>query len=305
MTIASHKKWVFITILSGVVCGASFFMVTESAGFYERFYPDGSWRGLYLAALLEGFLLILAMIRVGGRLHRFLSAAVMLGIFSAIIFSAGMQAVAPILKTMEKSSAEEKLVGVLNLELKTLNEDSGAFERSRQKGNLALTAVQKRKIFKELKDVHRNSTVGEAGKASMITMGLLLMIRFLIQMANLLCARAIGMVYRAAPPAEQTAPEPSETAPQNDEPLEGENSGKADETLMPPIVLPTPPPRPIVHNKGRVLALEPDAVCVKDEKGYLVSVGKRVLAKAPNAAIAWRKASLNLDSPDEEFRKSA
>lgn len=303
------KKCFFMMVLALVVCGASFFMVTESAEFYARFYPDGSWRGLYLAGLLEAFLLIMAVIRIGGRWDRFLTGGVMAGLFCVIIFAAGMQAIGPILETMGREGARNRLVAVLNQELATLDRDFTTFERARQKGNLAVTALQKRKIYKELKTASGQPGAKETGLAGQVQIGLLLTIRFLVQLANLLCARGIGILYRmksaetgrrqgaaTRPPTREAKDSPDPVllpaqgalvaagAPAAGTPVTAESAGTGNGGR--------PPVR--IHNKENVLSTYPGAVCTKSETGYRVTLGGRVLAEAAIAPIAWRKASVSL-----------
>ena len=54
------KKIIFLTTFSIFILFASFFMITESARYYRLFYDQGSWQPLYLATLLELFVLVLA-----------------------------------------------------------------------------------------------------------------------------------------------------------------------------------------------------------------------------------------------------
>ena len=94
----NFKKSLFVGVLAIIVAFASFFMITESARYYKHFYEIGAWQPLYLAALLEMFVLVLAVIRIGrSKLFVSMQKLIMVGVFCAIIFAAGMQAVNPTL----------------------------------------------------------------------------------------------------------------------------------------------------------------------------------------------------------------
>ena len=124
------KKSLFVSILSVVIIFASFFMITESARYYRHFYEVGAWQPLYLAALLELFVLSLAVIRIGkSKMFLLVQKLIMVGVFCSIIFAAGMQAVNPTLESLAQVTKQEQLGGILQKEYDSLIEDRAVFDK--------------------------------------------------------------------------------------------------------------------------------------------------------------------------------
>ncbi len=191
------KKPLFIILLLGLIASASFWMILESSLYYNSFYQE-SWKGFYLAELLELFAITLAVIKIGNLPLRILAKSIMCAIFAVIIFAAGMQAINPTLQSMAKSNQKKDLVHVLQEEVKTLKVDFTVFSGSLQKTNTAITANERRKMVAELVGVLKSDVSSNSGNVALANIILLLSIRFLIQLANLCCAGMVGNYYRTA-----------------------------------------------------------------------------------------------------------
>ena len=176
---------------------ASFFMITESARYYTFFYESEAWQPLYLAALLELFVLVLATIKIGTKkTFHLIQKLIMIGVFTVIIFSAGIQAVNPTLETIAQVEQKEKLSGILEEEYKTLKKDREVFERQKQKRNTAIAAAERRKIVQDLKSLFSQDVKTDIGRVAFINIILLFTIRFLVQMSNVFCASMLGVYFR-------------------------------------------------------------------------------------------------------------
>lgn len=172
-------------------------MITESARYYEFFYESGAWQPLYLAGLLELFVLVLAVIKIGtSRFFNLLQKLIMVGVFSVIIFAAGMQAVNPTLESVAVIEQKEAITDLLKEEYKNLQKDRDVFERQKQKRNTAIAAAERRKIIQDLKDVFNQDITTDKGRVALVNILLLFTIRFLVQLSNIFCASMLGVYFR-------------------------------------------------------------------------------------------------------------
>lgn len=192
-----NKKTFFLTILMTIICSASFFMITESARYYRFFYNTGAWQPIYLAGLLELFVLVLATIKIKARWY-FVSIQkiIMVGIFCAIIFAAGLQAVEPTLDNLTQINRETELVEILKDEVQDLKKDKETFVGQKQRRNTAIAATERRKIVDDLTNILKQDITTNTGIVALINIILLFSIRFLVQLANIFCATLLGNYYR-------------------------------------------------------------------------------------------------------------
>ncbi len=192
------QKPIFISILLIIIGFASFFMITESARYYTHFYEEGAWQPLYLAALLELFVIVLAVIKIG-RSRTFLAFQkfIMIGVFGAIIFAAGMQAVNPTLESLATIENKEQLGDILKEEYEQLKKDREVFNQQRQKTRTAISTIERKKIVEDLKNLFKQSDVKtDTGRVALVNIILLFSIRFLVQIANIFCASMLGVYFR-------------------------------------------------------------------------------------------------------------
>lgn len=193
----NFKKSIFVGVLAVIIAFASFFMITESARYYKHFYDIGAWQPLYLAALLEMFVLVLAVIRIGkSKSFLGIQKLIMIGVFCAIIFAAGMQAVNPTLESLAKVTQKEELSEILKEEYKTLKEDREIFDKQRQKTRTAISTMERKKIVEDLKKLFDQDVKTDTGRVALINILLLFGIRFLVQIANIFCASMLGVYFR-------------------------------------------------------------------------------------------------------------
>ena len=192
-----NKKAFFLTVLITIICSASFFMITESARYYKFFYNNGAWQPIYLAGLLELFVLVLATIKIKARWYFILiQKIIMVGIFNAIIFAAGMQAIEPTLDSLTQINRETELVEILKDEVQDLKKDKETFVDQKQRRNTAIAAIERRKIIDDLTSILKQNVTTNTGIIALINIILLFSIRFLVQLANIFCATLLGNYYR-------------------------------------------------------------------------------------------------------------
>ena len=133
------KKFTFTLVLGIIIILASFFMITESARYYTFFYESGAWQPLFLASLLEIFVLALAVMKIGvRRVFNFIQKFIMISVFTVIITAAGIQAINPTLESLETVAQQEQLSGILQEEYQNLKKDRDVFEKQKQRGNTAI-----------------------------------------------------------------------------------------------------------------------------------------------------------------------
>lgn len=256
------KKTIFITILGIIIIAASFFMITESARYYKIFYESGAWQPLYLAGLLELFVLVLATIKIGtNRFFSSLQKIIMVGVFSVIIAAAGIQAVNPTLESVAQLEQKEVLSGILQREYKNLEQDREVFERQKQKRNTAIASAERRKLVEDLKDIFSKDVTTNKGRVALLNILLLFTIRFLVQLSNVFCASMLGVYFR----------------------IRKEDTRKK-------------------TSKQKVLQIHPNAVCKFKKlhthffifKNSIEESSKATLGKGLTAGKAWERAYLNM-----------
>ena len=120
----------------------------------------------------------------------------MVGIFSAIIFAAGMQAVEPTLDSLTQINRETELVEILKDEVQDLKKDKETFVGQKQKRNTAIAAIERRKVIDDLTNILKQDITTNTGIVALINIILLFSIRFLVQLANIFCATLLGNYYR-------------------------------------------------------------------------------------------------------------
>jgi len=191
------KKFTFTLILGIIIILASFFMITESARYYTFFYESGAWQPLFLASLLEIFVLALAVMKIGTkRIFNFFQKFIMVSVFTVIITAAGIQAINPTLESLETVSQKESLSEILKDEYQNLKKDRDVFEKQKQRSNTAIAAAERRKIVNDLKDLFNQDIKTDKGRVALLNIIMLFTIRFIVQLANVFCASMLGVYFR-------------------------------------------------------------------------------------------------------------
>lgn len=247
----NYKKSIFLTILMTIICSASFFMITESARYYRFFYNVGSWQPIYLAGLLELFVLVLATIKIKAKWYfQSIQKVIMVGIFFTIIFAAGMQAIEPTLDSLTQINRETELVDILKGEVQDLKKDRETFVNQKQKRNTAIAAVERRKIVDDLVNILKQDIlVTNTGVVALINIILLFSIRFLVQISNIFCATLLGNYYRQK--------------------KEVKKEGRS--------------------YKQMVLKKYPNSKCILDGENFQVYINGKLVVESKSSIDAWRK----------------
>lgn len=120
----------------------------------------------------------------------------MVGVFCAIIFAAGMQAVNPTLESLAEVSKKEELSEILKEEYETLKEDRAIFDKQKQKTRTAISTIERKKIVEDLKKLFEQDVKTDTGRVALTNILLLFGIRFLVQIANIFCASMLGVYFR-------------------------------------------------------------------------------------------------------------
>jgi hypothetical protein len=184
-------------ILASLCIGASTYMVLESSGYYQNLYRMvglSSSIGIFTAILSEAFQLVLVMALPDGKDSkgtRFLILIIVLLIYLASVFAAGMNVAKPLITQWNQSFQKEKLYEVLQKEQQTLSGELELFRDQRQKVNSALTIRASRENFQEIKDHLKKETLINT---SLIQIELIVLwgLRILLQLANLFCGRLLA-----------------------------------------------------------------------------------------------------------------
>ena len=199
------KKALFISGLVTVAVSASIFMVYESSKFYASHYMN-DWQGIWLAAMLEMFVMLLAMVKIGGVFRQIAQKSMMMIIFFIIIFAAGLYAVAPTLKSFTTAKQNQALQELLGNEIKSLDDELKVFDKQKQRGNTAKSANRREKAYTELKELLKKDVVTNKNEIAIINIILLFIIRLAVQTANIYCAWMIGFIYRDSTTLRQEKP---------------------------------------------------------------------------------------------------
>lgn len=198
------KKIFFISIAVFLVIAASVFMISEVAEYYNGFYSENSYKGLFTAILAEFFGLGLMIIHIPAGIKipfttikipliNFISKMLVLIIFVITVMAAGLHVLKPSIKTLSELNKENLLLGILEQEHKDLTRDIESFQDTNQKVNLAITAKANRRNREEIKELLREK---RSPVLPIVEISLIFILRIVIQMSNLLFAYSIGYIYR-------------------------------------------------------------------------------------------------------------
>lgn len=257
---SKNKRMAFLVILSIIIFMASGFMVMESAAYYVNYYGFGAWQPLYLAALLEGFLISTAIIKVGKWWFKALANIIMTGLFCVIIAAASMNSISPSIETIDNNAKKEVLFNIIQNEHETLTKESDVLMNG-STYSMNQAASRRTKNIDDLKNIlKQEEKVKDNTKIAILNVWLFIIIRFLIQLGNLYCAKVFGIVYR--------------TKPEQDIPI----VSVIDTDNM------------VITPKDVVLSYYPDAVCTKIGHGYMIKFGDNVINSVSTSRQAWAEA---------------
>ena len=110
------------------------------------------------------------------------------------IFAAGMNIGKPLIEKWSQSKRQDKLFSILVKEQEVLNHQVSLFNGQKQKVNTAISVQAQRNSFQEIKDHLANkNSINEI--LILIELAALWLLRVLIQIANLICARFIAIKW--------------------------------------------------------------------------------------------------------------
>lgn len=186
------KKNLFLALLLVLILSTSTFLVIESSKYYQKWYVLEY--SLFLAILLESFVIVLAMSKVQWLALRIIQKTLMLCVFCIIVGSASLHHVSPIIKFISESTEQTKIESLIKEEILNLKDDFKVFDRQKQKLNTAKSANRRYEAFRGLL-----STVNKKDDVSIalyLDIFILILIRLVLQTCNLFCASMVGEYYR-------------------------------------------------------------------------------------------------------------
>jgi hypothetical protein len=194
------KRYVLTFPLVVLCMVGSTYMVLESAGYFKRLYtlvglPE--FMGWYTAILSEAFQIILVMALPNDEKKagfKYFLLLIVILIYILNVFAAGMNVGKPMIASWSKSDRNEKLLNVLEQEQQSLTKDLELFQNQNQQLNTAKTIKAKRQSFQEIKS-HLSNEQPLNLMLVQVELSALWLLRVLIQLANLCCARIVGILW--------------------------------------------------------------------------------------------------------------
>ena len=167
-------------------------MILESGEYYQRFY-DNPYQGYWSAFLVESFLAIASMLYFKNRnLLNGMIKLVMIPLFLVVVGGASLKIVAPMVNQLAQTENKNKLVALLQTENQQSVEN---LERLKgQKINTAVEIRRQRQSTSELKEVLKENTT--FNWMIWIVIGFSTFLRFSVQIANLVFAHSLGVIWR-------------------------------------------------------------------------------------------------------------
>jgi len=187
------KKKLFLILLLSLILSTSVFLVIESAKYYNSFFTH-VWKGLFLAILLEAFVLTLAITKMYRLPLRIIQKTLMLSVFIIIVFTASLYHVNPIIEFIAKSKSSNEVSVIIKDEILNLKEDLLLFDKQKQRLNTAKSANRRYDTFKSLLSVVNEKE--DISIALYLDIAILILIRLVLQTCNLFCAGMLGSYYR-------------------------------------------------------------------------------------------------------------
>ena len=187
------KKTLFLTLLLSLILSTSTFLIIESAKYYNEFFVH-IWKGMFLAVLLEAFVLTLAVTKIYNLPLRIIQKTLMLSVFVIIVFTASLYHVNPIIELISKSESNSEVQAIIKDEINNLKEDLLLFDKQKQKLNTAKSANRRYDTFRSL--VSTLNEKDDVSYALYLDIFILIAIRLVLQTCNLFCAGMLGSYYR-------------------------------------------------------------------------------------------------------------
>ena len=152
------------------------------------------WKGLFLAILLESFVLTLAITKVYRLPLRIVQKTLMLSVFIIIVLTASLHHVNPIIESISKSKSQNEMSAIIKDEILNLKKDLLLFDKQKQKLNTAKSANRRYNTFRSLLSTTKEKK--DVSIALYLDIAILILIRLVLQTCNLFCAGMFGSYYR-------------------------------------------------------------------------------------------------------------
>jgi hypothetical protein len=199
-------QWVYILLLLIVSGSASLFIIFESGEFYQQLYPQkaaGLPMGYWAAGLNEIFMAIMAAVwlprnsrkssSLGIQGMNLLFKALLVLLFITTIGGASFQITQKTLSDIQIQNNNRKVAELLESQIRDNKESLAIFTSQNQRINSVLSIRRQDSTKEELKSLIKNSKIELLLWVQLV---FLILLRFVIQMANLCCVWLIGWIYR-------------------------------------------------------------------------------------------------------------
>ena len=186
-------KYLLTLSLIPLIGIASAFMILESGEYYSTFYSNNIYKGYWSALLVEMFLTVFAVIYFKKRPLLNLSIKIiMVFLFMVMISGASLKIISPLLDQLASVNNNDRLVSFLLDENKQSKTNLNLLKG--QRTNTALQAKHQREMTKELVKGLKK----ESKSSWMIWIAILFstFLRFSVQLANLIMAHILGVLWR-------------------------------------------------------------------------------------------------------------
>ena len=185
------QRYLPLLLLLAVI-SASLFMIVESGEYYSTFY-ENIYQGYWASFLVEAFLALSAMLYFADR--KFLNLCikvVMIPLFLVVVGGASLKIVSPMMDRLATANTKNKLLEFLDQESQQSKVHLALFKG--QKTNTALAIKHQRNISNQLITELQNQKTRPW--MIWIVIGFSTFLRFSVQLANLIFAHSLGIIWR-------------------------------------------------------------------------------------------------------------
>ncbi len=200
------SQWIYLFLLLSVSTSASLFIIVESGEFYQQLYPQktgGISMGYWAAGLNEIFMAIMAAVWIpnsekkkkgtGFHFMNLVFKCLLILLFLTTIGGASFQITQKTMSEIQKQENNRRIANLLKTQINDNTKSLDIFTAQNQRINSALSVRRQNKTKDELKQIFRDEKVGFILWVQLI---FLILLRFVIQFANLCCVWLAGWVYR-------------------------------------------------------------------------------------------------------------
>lgn len=206
------RKPVFIVFLLTISLSASIFMIIESGSFFQELYQDRqsvAFMGYWAAFLNEVFMGIMAAVWLPAGKERskesahpvnYLFKVLLVFLFVTTVCGSSLKTVYPLTERLQQQAKQEKVIEILQSQVKDNQQSLDTFVQQNQRVNAALTVRNQVKVKEELKQVYQSK---ESLFRLYVQIIIVVLLRFGVQLANLSCIWLAGWVFRQPAASQQ------------------------------------------------------------------------------------------------------